>query len=235
MKRAIITYAEGAHEELLDVALPTYKDFAQRHGYELIVGPKRTQRPAAWNKVPLLLEALGEYDEAVWFDCDMVVVDPSRDFPTVKYGACHAMVRHFEGYSEVPNSGVWRLRREATSLLENMLELEVFEHHGWWEQAALLTLMGYCVPPEGHNFRDTKCRCVRPTIWHSGCEFMRLRWNSHPNYRAERPAIVHCSYPRMAERIEVMRALVKDPAFDYPRYDTMAEKKEGATSTSKSS
>ncbi len=226
MKRAIITYAEGAHEELLDIALPTYKNFAQRHGYDLICGKKMCQLPPAWNKVPLLLDALTHYDEVTWFDCDLVVVNPTQDFPPLT--SLHSMVRHFEGYSEVPNSGVWRLLRRfadlrTSDLLEQMLTLEVFTGHGWWEQAALLTLMGYTVPPEGSDFAKTKCRNVQQTLWYKACQFMRLKYNSHPNYRADNPVIVHCSYQSMPQRIEVMRSLVRDPAYDYPRYNVQEE------------
>jgi hypothetical protein len=180
--------------------------------------------------VPLLLNALERYEEVVWFDCDLIVVDPSEDFPPLQ-DSLHSLVRHFECYSEVPNSGVWRLRRQAldlwaADLLNRMLMLEVFTDHGWWEQAALLTLMGYCVPPHGSAFLETKCRCVHPTVWQRSCSFMRLCWNSHPNYRAENPRIVHCSYSSMPQRLEVMRSLVRDPKYDYPRYD---EPDEGET------
>lgn len=219
MKRAIVTYATGAHEELLDVALPTYKDFAMRHSYDLVVGKKMTDMPPAWNKIPLLLDILKTYEEVMWFDCDLVVVNPNDDFPELKIDVVHSLVRHFEDYSEVPNSGVWRLRKRASDLLCNALNLDVFTNHGWWEQAAILTLMGYCVPPDGSDFRKTRCRCVYPTKWYRECQFMRLCWNSHPNYRADKPRIVHCSYSSMPQRLEVMRALVRDPHFDYPRYD----------------
>lgn len=240
MRRAIVTYAAGAHEELLDIAVPTYRTFAQRHGYDLLVGENLTDLPPAWNKVPLLLDAVVRYDEVVWFDCDLVVVDPSEDFPpmgpdpasgTYTQDKLHSMVRHFEDNSEVPNSGVWRLRRACgdlyiSQLLKAMLELEVFRNHGWWEQAALLTMMGYCVPPEGSHFPDTKCKCVNPTRWYNACQFMRLSYNSHPNYRAEHPRIVHCSYPKMTQRLDVMRELVRDPHYEYPRYDVVAEEQE---------
>src|SRR5712691_9931472 len=103
MKRCIVTYAAGAHEELLDVALPTYKDFAQRHGYDVVVGRKLADFPPAWNKIPLLLDTLKFYEEVVWFDCDLVVVDQSEDFPPM-HGWLHSLVRHFERFSEVPNS-----------------------------------------------------------------------------------------------------------------------------------
>jgi hypothetical protein len=233
VSQAIVTYAAGAHEELLDIALPKYQAFADRHGYDLIVGKKMTDLPPAWNKVPLLIDALKCYDRAVWFDCDMVVTNLEDDLPPMVSDSTkgvfisspfsHALVRHFEGDSEVPNSGVWQVRKAAVPLLLKMLELEVFTNHGWWEQAALITLMGYTVPPEGSEYEKTKCRPVHSTKWLRECHFMRLAWNSHPNYRADNPRIVHCSYKRMPQRIEVMRALVRDPHFDYPRYDGIEE------------
>lgn len=225
MSRLIITYAEGAHKELLDVALPTFDVFARRHGYDLVVGENMCAAhiPPAWNKIPLLLTALCKYDEVVWFDCDLVVVDPTEDFPPLADGKLHSMVRHFEGNSEVPNSGVWRVTSDAAPLLRDILKLDVFRNHGWWEQAALLTLMGYCVPPEGSKFADTKCRNVQRTQWYDSCQFMRLKFNSHPNYRADNPAVVHCSYPDMPRRLEVMKALVADPTYQYPKFDIQKE------------
>ena len=233
MKRCIITYAEGAHEELLEVALPTYKKFAHSHSYELVFGEKKCNLPSAWNKIPLLIDALKYYEEVVWFDCDLIIVNPTDDFDPITsdvtkgiftQNKLHSMVRHFEDNSEVPNSGVWRLRRSCDDLssgelLHHISLLEVFTNHGWWEQAALMTLMGYTVPSEGSEFSRTKCKNVNRTKWYNSCQFMRLCWNSHPNYRAENPRIVHCSYPNMVQRIEVMRELVKDPTYNYPRYD----------------
>lgn len=217
MRKAIVTYAAGAHEELLDVSLPRFHTFAQLHGYDLIAGQKLTNLPPAWNKVPLLLDALTRYDQVVWLDCDLAIVDPSEDFPAII--SSHSLVRHFEDNSEVPNSGVWITTQQVIPLLKKMLDLPVFTNHGWWEQAALMTLMGYSVPPEGSNFSKTRCRCVTATHWHDCCQFMRVKWNSHPNYRADNPKIVHCSYPNMLQRIEVMRALLDDPTFNYPRYE----------------
>jgi len=217
MTRCIVTYASGQHEELSRIAMPNLETFALKHGYtSLIVGDKLCDRPPAWNKIPLLIDALTRFDEALWFDADTIIVDTSKDIPFPKGDAVHAMVRHFSALSEVPNSGVWYLTKEALPLLEKIWELEVFWNHGWWEQAALLTLMGYSVPPEGSLFDSTKCRCVHETKWTRNCSFLRLEWNSHPNYRAARPRIVHCSYPCHKSRVEVMRRLVDDPEYNYP-------------------
>jgi hypothetical protein len=224
MNRAIVTYAADAHEELLDVSLPTFKDFAHRHDYDVLVGQKMTDLPPAWNKIPLLLEALKHFDEVVWLDCDVVIVDPTDDFPAFKdETVLHSMVRHFEDHSEVPNSGVWRLRKGAEAILRAVSLLDVFTNHGWWEQAALMTVMGYTVPPEGSHFPDTRCKCVQKTVWYKSCQFMRLYWNSHPQYRADKPRIVHCSYQDMPRRLEVMRSLVKDPNYNYPKFDEESE------------
>jgi Nucleotide-diphospho-sugar transferase len=239
VNKAIVTYATNGHEELLDISAPSYKEFARRHGYQFVRCMREpndaSTYPAAWKKVAILIDFLSnhQYEEVVWFDADMVVVNPLDDFPPMASNPSagvftqdklHSLVRHFEDCSEVPNSGVWRLRKscgslEAVDLLHAMTNLEVFTNHGWWEQAALMTLMGYIVPPEGSVFSETKCKCVFKTQWYDECQFMRTEWNSHPNYRADKPRIVHCSYPSMGQRIEVMRALVADPTFNYPRYD----------------
>lgn len=223
MNKAIVTYAAGAHEELLDISKVGYEAFADKHGYDFHIGSKMTDLPPAWNKVFLLGSLLSSYDQVIWLDCDLIIVDPNEDFPELKVS--HSLVRHFEALSEVPNSGVWIITNAIKPLLEAMLNLPVFTNHGWWEQAALMTLMGYSVPAEGSNFSKTKCRCVYPTYWHKNCQFMRLPWNSHPNYRADKPKIVHCSYPNMLERIEVMHALIKDPAYNYPTYSIQENEK----------
>lgn len=227
MTRAIITYAAGAHEELLEIALPRFRKFAEKHGYELILGNKLVDMPPAWNKVALLLDTLkhGRTRESVtWLDCDLIITDIAEDFPLLQFGRSFSLVRHFSADSEVPNTGVWRLTPRAIPLLENMLELEVFRDHGWWEQAALMTLMGYVVPPQGSDFDETKCRCVRETRWTKECQFMRVEWNSHPCYRAPKPRIVHCSYPTMRQRIDVMRALIADSGYNYPSWEKPEKK-----------
>ena len=219
MNKAIITYAAGEHAKLLEISRPTFQRFADAHGYDLLVGEKKCDRPGAWNKVPLLLEALQRYEIAVWFDADLVVVDASEDFPFIgsqgSQNPVHALVRHFSYMSEIPNSGVWILTRAAIPLLEQMWTLEVFMNHGWWEQAALMTCMGYSVPPEGTMFDRTCCRCVYPK-WVP--QWLRVEWNSHPNYRADKPRIVHCSYQDWTVRVSTMSELVVSAEYRYPEW-----------------
>ncbi len=229
MTKAIVTYAAGMHQNLLDIALPRFREYADKHGYKLIIGDKLCDRPGGWNKIPLLIDAFvfGKHEHVLWLDCDLVITDTSMDVMSVvdgfKRGMCHSLVRHFTSASEVPNSGVWLLRKDALPLLERIWELTVFTNHGWWEQAALMTLLGYSVPPEGSVFDRTKCRVVHASEWHARCHFLRCEWNSHPNYRADKPRIVHCSYPDMAMRIETMQKLVEDAEYDYPAWPKEAK------------
>jgi hypothetical protein len=37
MTRAIVTFGTGRHAEMLEVALPSFRAFAARHGYRLFV------------------------------------------------------------------------------------------------------------------------------------------------------------------------------------------------------
>ena len=37
MNRCLVTFGVGHHADLLEIALPTFERFADRHGYDLIV------------------------------------------------------------------------------------------------------------------------------------------------------------------------------------------------------
>ena len=59
MSRALVTLAKGPHERLLEVALPSFRAFADRHGYEVIVASESDHgRPPSWWKVLALKAAL---------------------------------------------------------------------------------------------------------------------------------------------------------------------------------
>jgi hypothetical protein len=54
MTRAIVTFGTGRHAEMLEVALPSFRAFAGRHGYRLFVADQiGTKRPPPWYKVKI--------------------------------------------------------------------------------------------------------------------------------------------------------------------------------------
>lgn len=146
MTKALVTYAVGSHEELLEIALPSFREFADRHGYEVVRFDAEPTRPASWMKIPALQAALGDFDEALWVDADVVITDTADDVP-IGASAWQAMAVHHTSDGEVPNLGVWRVRRKMLPVLDQLWGMEQYVNHFWWEQRAMLDLLGYSGSP----------------------------------------------------------------------------------------
>ncbi len=98
-----------------------------------------------------------------------------------------ALVEHRTAEGAVPNSGVWGMRAcaEAQEFLSAAWAQEDLIHHKWWENAAIMRLLGYRLdPPVGP---------AEPSAWRERTTFLDGRWNSIPGDPAPRPAIRH--YP----------------------------------------
>lgn len=148
LKRAIATFGVGKCAAMLNIARPSFRAFANKHGYDLIATTKvGLERPPAWYKLPMLQDLLADYDEVLWLDSDTVIVDGCEDVcvPSESWQAL-VVQRTYEG--EIPNLGIWLVRRAMLPYLQRAWELEVYIHHPWWENAAVMALMGYDpVPP----------------------------------------------------------------------------------------
>jgi glycosyl transferase family (putative galactosyltransferase) len=207
VKRALLTFATGEHERLLALSLPGFEAYAERHGYDLVTdAPRMLLRPASWYKVPALLRALDVYEEALWLDADVVIVDGSRDLADeVPEGAWQALVRHHTPDGEVPNGGVWLVRPAMRETLEAIWARDRYLNHGWWEQAALLDLLGYRHPP---------ARLVEPTTLYRRTHWLGLHWNSHEERdRHPRPTFAHATAGSLDWRAAVMAAYIaREPA-----------------------
>jgi len=95
MNKAIVTFRRRTHREYLDIARPSFRAFAKRHGYDYFEADQVGRlRPPAWYKVQCLLDLLKQYDIAVFFGCDLVVVDGREDFPLADTDWWQAMVTH---------------------------------------------------------------------------------------------------------------------------------------------
>lgn len=196
MSRALVTYADGWMAELQSIAMPSLEEFAERHGYELVVTDlSASNRPPSWMKVPILEWALRRHDEALWVDADVVIADPREDLP-VPDQFWQALAVHHTNDGEVPNCGVWFVRRPMAPVLADLWEMVGYIHHPWWEQGAMLELLGY----------DPWVRPVRlgePTELHERTCFLGREWNSHPEDWSENPRFKHATM--LPNQAEVMR------------------------------
>jgi hypothetical protein len=201
VSRALVTFATGDHARLLDLSLPGFVEYAHRHDYTLITrAPGILMRPASWYKVSALLDALDRYDEALWLDADVVICDTSRDLADeVPADAWQALVRHHTPDGQVPNGGVWYVRPQMRDTLRAIWKHDRYLNHGWWEQAALLDLLGYA-----HHNRPV--RLVTPSELYEHTHWLDLTWNSHEQHDPHpRPRFAHATHGTLDWRAQVMR------------------------------
>jgi hypothetical protein len=160
-------------ERVLNQALRTFLPYAGRHGYDMIVGEDESGgRPYSWGKVRTLERLLQSYEEVLWIDADIVILDFSIDLASVvPDGAFQALVEARSLHARHPNMGVWLVRADSRSLafLRAVWERTEFINHHWWEQAAAMHLLGYDAA-RGPN-------PVASQEWSSGTHWLGQEWN----------------------------------------------------------
>jgi galactosyl transferase GMA12/MNN10 family len=221
--KALCSIGAGPHAALLEISRPTFADYARRHGYELITSTESDPaRPPAWAKVPMLREAVDDYERVLWIDADAVIVDGESDIAAeLEPERDLALVRHRRGDESIPNTGVMLMRGGdfARELLDALWASKRFVHHPWWENAALLDLFGYDLPGEldpslrGYILRLTarlrgrplrRLTLVRPSPFLAQTQFLPPEWNSVFPDLAEHPRIVHFPGVPVEERMRAM-------------------------------
>lgn len=149
MRRVLTSFGFGDHAAMLGIALPTFRRYAETHGYDLFIPHENffadvVYRPSSWRKIPLFRRLFGQgYDEILWIDADVVVRRFDRDIADDCTGEPIHMVVHETGDGSVPNCGVWFVRSSFTPYLETVWGLDGSRRSGvWWEQAAVISLLG---------------------------------------------------------------------------------------------
>lgn len=199
MSRALVSLAVGEeHERFLEIAYPSREEFAELHGYELLEPVVASTRPPSWWKVPALAAALDAgYTEVLWLDTDVVIVDATDDLE-VAPEFWQALVEHRTGDGAVPNCGVWLVRQPMRPFLDQLWAQVNRINHGWWEQAAMLDMLGY-----RHQPRPS--RLEQPTGLYERTCWLDNGWNVHPwdTPGPEHPRFMHATmHPDRLERLE---------------------------------
>ncbi|MGZ6993304.1 MAG: hypothetical protein ACXVKJ_19505, partial [Ilumatobacteraceae bacterium] len=189
--RTICSLATGRHRQLLAESASTLAAYAQRHGWSLVLSSEKLgERPPSWTKLTLVQQLLGHNEFVFWVDADAVIVDLERDIlAEINDDADIWFARHPQErnpQATVLNAGVFLARScEFTrELLGAMWANEQFIDHNWWENAALLDLLGYSLDPPFPK--------LRPSHWDARIGELDLAWNSVPGYcESPHPAINH--------------------------------------------
>lgn len=185
--KALATFAVGPCLPLLELAEPSHRAFAKKHGYTYCKAPpsealaRAGERSVSWARIPIILELLMAYDEVLWLDADTLVLNPADDisFPKSKFQALHT--QEIAGW-RVPNNGVWKLRagKRSEVFLKTIWGMKHWATHPWTENGAIIELLGYRVTPQaeprdlcGYNVED-----MRATTWRTGTHNLNETFNS---------------------------------------------------------
>ena len=117
--------------------------------------------------------------------------------------AWQAMVKHHTADGVVPNCGFWMVRKSMREWLERVWDQRRWVGFGWWEQAALMELMGYRVDPK-------PARLVAATLLEERTHYLDHGWNYHC-WDTPGPLRVRVAHATMfPDRETVMREWAKD-------------------------
>lgn len=180
--KALVTIGSGAMGPVLEQSLPTFREFAVRHGYDLVVGAGDAAdgRSPAWAKVPLIRRLLDRYDLVFWIDSDAIILDGSVDPAGLLPPGCfQAMVVNRWQGNESPCTGVWLLRSSdaARRFVDAMWASGEYHHEHPWEQAVAMQLLGYRVWPAER---------VADTEWGGATHWLAEEWGNIPILRPGR-------------------------------------------------
>jgi Nucleotide-diphospho-sugar transferase len=155
-------------------------------------------------------QLLERYDEVLWADADAIFLDISKDIgDLVRPGKDLCLAEHVYDQDKSwrsANTGVFLVRstRWARKFLDRVWASEQYVDHPWWENAAVLDLLGYELPPD-----LTPPRKVRRTRFDARVELIGLEWNSTAGASlAPRPLIRH--HGRASDMAELRGRLEED-------------------------
>lgn len=210
MRRLLLTgWCGTEHGRMAALTTPLMERYANRHGVDFsCVNLQHFEAPGSWVKVLYMAGALGDYDEVCWIDVDVVIAKSDKSiFDAVADGdAWQAMVEHKTECGEVPNCGIWVVRKPMISVFQEIWAdgLPKYRHHPWWEQAATMERMGYSIYLVEGNF-DSHRGEMTPLLERT-C-FLPAEWNDHPrdDSRSPEPRFVHVT--QYGDRIGSIRRL----------------------------
>ena len=132
--RCITSFGFESRKRWFDITRPLMESYAASIGCDFFV-PKETyfdewigvtpqfswdaHNKICWLKIPLLSSLLEKYDEVVWMDSDVVIVGSDNIFDDITECPISLAV-HKTAAGEIPNSGVWAVRKSAKDILDTI-------------------------------------------------------------------------------------------------------------------
>lgn len=214
-ERGVLVTAAGPRMRaaLHDLALPTFRRYAERWGWDVVVedlpadgaGADGGAQRAKWAKLRLLRQALEAHPLALWVDADVLLLRDDEDLTR------HLHPRHFQAlaleqvpseHRVNPNTGVWLVRScaRAFAFLDEVEELGP-QPGPWADQGAVLAALGW-------ERGDLDYRWARPgrgSVHLAGTSWLPPGWNQpyqgprHPQDCFNSSAASYLERPRVLD------------------------------------
>jgi hypothetical protein len=132
-----------------DITLKINREYCKKYNIDLIVSGEKTytNRHAAWEKLPLVLKYIKEYDYVIWIDADAFFYKDAKNIRTIIEENINQpfIFSNDKGNYNI-NSGVFIVKNTEYSI--NFLNKWAYDNRlyiknsfpGWWEQGVLIDM-----------------------------------------------------------------------------------------------
>jgi hypothetical protein len=188
----ICTSYDSGFASIGDQTSRTITAYAQKHGYAVeVVRNVSFERHPAWHRIKFIEQLFDRGHEYVlWIDSDAYFRRFDVDVSSIinDHSDLYLVQHDHPDYRPVPvpNTGVMLVRNTqwSRSLLKTLWSMVQYANHPWWENAALVKLLGYnSLLGEGANAVNHRA-LARIT-------FVSGNWNCFPSAATGRSIIVH--------------------------------------------
>ena len=135
-----------AFTEIAKIANQSAKEYCELHGYDYLFlneNPDPT-RQISWGRTFLVKQNLSKYDWILCIDSDLMIMNHTIKLEYLIDNNYNVIVAANERNINRINTGsiLWKNCKKSEWMIEEMYKYEEFANKGYWEQSALIKLIG---------------------------------------------------------------------------------------------
>jgi len=219
VKLKIITSFDENYNEIGKFTTATMSNYAKKYNFEFESIPMDvTGRPQSWNKINLIQNEIkkNKNDYIMWIDADAFFSNEAENIASVLnekfeiYLSSHycgvfkgSIYKNTILTTQRINCGVMIFKTSdfSSSFLQKVWDYEKYINHTWYEQAAIMDLVGLKADISG-NLNDN----IGNNYYLKKIKFLNKEWNSIPSFseistESIRPSIIHLAGMSNVDRL----------------------------------